>query len=207
MDMNEYRPNSHKYKEEQKAAPAAKNIQKVVKGPVKVKKKNELQKFADTFITEDLSKVKEYAIQDVLIPGIKKAIWEIFTNGLDTILYHGDSRGRRNSASNKISYASYYHNSGVRHSDNVRTPISRSTYTYDTVAFSSRGEAEDVLFQMKEIVATYKMVSVADFYDLIGVTGTNTDNKYGWTDNIHNAFIDRNRDGYIIKFPRALPID
>jgi hypothetical protein len=50
------------------------------------------------------------------------------------------------------------------------------------------------------------MVSVADFYDLVGVDGTYTDNKYGWT-NIRNAYVNRVRDGYVIKLPRAISLD
>ena len=60
---------------------------------------------------------------------------------------------------------------------------------------------------MDELIATYGVVRVADFYELVGVTGNYTDNKYGWTD-IRNASVVRARDGgYIIKLPKAFPID
>ena len=49
-------------------------------------------------------------------------------------------------------------------------------------------------------------VSVADFYDLVGVSGNYTDNKYGWTD-IRNASVIHVRDGYMIKLPKALPLN
>ena len=52
----------------------------------------------------------------------------------------------------------------------------------------------------------YQVVSVADFYDLVGVSGNYTDNKYGWTD-IRNASVIRVRDGYMIKLPKALPLN
>ena len=42
--------------------------------------------------------------------------------------------------------------------------------------------------------------------DLVGIKGNYTDNKYGWM-NIRNAEIMRVRDGYMIKMPRAVPID
>ena len=53
---------------------------------------------------------------------------------------------------------------------------------------------------------TYGLVRVADLYDLVGITGNYTDNKYGWT-NITRAEIVRTRDGFMIKMPRAVPID
>ena len=70
----------------------------------------------------------------------------------------------------------------------------------------NRGEAEDVLSRMDELVATYGLVSVADFYDLVGITGNWTDNKYGWTD-IRSANVVHVREGYIIKLPKALPLN
>ena len=59
---------------------------------------------------------------------------------------------------------------------------------------------------MHELMHHYKVVSVADFYDLCGITGNYTDNKYGWED-IRSATISHTRDGYIIKLPRAVPLD
>ena len=59
---------------------------------------------------------------------------------------------------------------------------------------------------MDELIATYGLVSVADLYDLVGIAGSYTDNKYGWTD-IRNASVVRVRDGYVIKLPRALPLN
>jgi hypothetical protein len=56
------------------------------------------------------------------------------------------------------------------------------------------------------LIDTYGIVSVADFYDLVGITGNYTDNKYGWN-NIHSASIVRVREGYMIKLPRALALN
>ena len=77
-----YTPNSHKYREEQKTAaststpaPDEKRVQKVVKNPARTKK-NEVRKLADIFISEDISNVKSYIFMDVLVPAIKKAIYD-----------------------------------------------------------------------------------------------------------------------------------
>jgi hypothetical protein len=49
----------------------------------------------------------------------------------------------------------------------------------------------------------YDRVSIADYYDLIGVDAQHTDHNYGWTiDSITRAMIVPVRGGgYIIKFP------
>lgn len=55
--MEDYRSNSHKAKAEAKEA-AEKKVDKVVTGNVKRKKKSEVSKFKDVFISEDVSNVK-----------------------------------------------------------------------------------------------------------------------------------------------------
>ena len=89
----------------------------------------------------------------------------------------------------------------------IRQPTrTRTGYDYDDIILETRGEAEDVLERMEELIDMYQLVSVADFYDLVGVSGNYTDNKYGWT-NVRNASVVRVRDGYMIKLPKALPLN
>jgi len=202
--MEEYKPNSHKSKEDQKGSIPEKKVEKVIAGTVKSKKKSEIQKFTDVFISEDINNVKSYILLDVLIPAIKKAISDIVTNGIDMILYGETGKTKSNSTASKVSYRSYYDGrNGRRDYSAVRTKIS---YNYDDIIFDNRGEAEDVLSRMDELISTYGLVSVADLYDLVGITGNYTDNKYGWT-NIRSASVIRVRDGYMLKLPKALPLD
>lgn len=202
--MEEYKPNSHKYKEDQNRSSPEKKVEKVIAGTVKSKKKSEIRKFTDVFISEDIDNVKSYILLDVLIPAIKKAISDIVTNGIDMILYGETGKIKSNSTASKVSYRSYYDGrNGRRDYSAIRTKIS---YNYDDIIFDNRGEAEDVLSRMDELISTYGLVSVADLYDLVGVTGNYTDNKYGWT-NIRSASVIRVRDGYMLKLPKALPLD
>ena len=200
------KPNSHKYKAEQKAAGERQRPEKVVAGSVKVKKKNELHKFADVFIAEDTANVKNYILMDVLVPAIKKAGSDIIVNGIDMLLYGETGHSRKKTTSSNVSYNRFYdeRKDEGRRADNTR---SRSGYAYDTVVIETRAEAEEVLTQMDEIIDMYGSVRVADFYDLVGVTGDYTDNKYGWS-SIRTAEIVRMRDGgYVIKLPKATPIN
>ena len=204
--MSEYKSNSNKSKALAKEKPPEKKVDKVVKGSVKVKKKNEISKFKDIFISEDARNVKSYIFMDVLIPAAKKAISDIVTNGIDMILYGETGRSKKNSVAGGISYRSYYD----RKDEERRygsTRQARTRYSYDELTFESRGEAEEILERMDELIATYDFVTVADYYDLAGVTCEYTDNKYGWKD-IRGADIRRDRDGgYTIKLPSVRPID
>lgn len=205
--MTEYKANSHKVREEQKRenneVVERKKIEPVAKA--KTKKKSEIKKFTDVFIAEDVTSVKNYIVNDVLIPAAKKAISDIVTNGIDMILY-GEARGkdRRRDGSSRVSYTKYYERDRDRDYDRRRDR--RSVYDYDDIILDTRREAEDVLNRMDDLIDAYGMVSVADLYDLVGVSGNYTDNKYGWT-NLRNAEVRRTRDGYLIKLPKALPFD
>lgn len=197
--MEEYKSNSHKSRAE--AAKREREIEKVVTGAVKVKKKGGLHKITDVFISEDAGNVKSYIFSDVLVPAIKKAISDIVTTGIEMMLY-GETGKRKSSNTSRISYRDYYKDDR-RPRERYST---RTEYDFDDIILDNRGEAEDVLRCMDELIDTYGMVSVADFYDLVGVTGNYTDNKYGWSD-IRNANVARVRDGYMIKLPCALPLN
>ena len=211
----EYKPNSNRFKEEQKKETnqnglttntEKRKVEKVVTGTVKTKKKSKFGRFMGDIVSEDAKNVKSYVFGEVLIPAIKKAISDIVTDGIDIILY-GESRrgGSRRSTADRVSYRNYYDRPRTDRM-NERQAIMAGSYSYDDIILSSRGEAEDVLARMDELIETYGLVRVADLYDLVGLTGNYTDNKYGWT-NIRNADIVRVRDGYMIKMPRAMPID
>lgn len=208
---NEYKPNSNRFKESQRKednSQEIKRIEKVVAGPVKTRKKSKFSKFTEEFISEDAKNVKSYVLGEVLIPAIKKAISDIVTDGIDIILY-GESRrgGRSRSNADRVSYRNYYDGGSYnRPQMNERRALMAGQYSYDDIILPTRGEAEDVLARMDELMDTYGLVRVADLYDLVGITGNYTDNKYGWT-NITRAEIVRTRDGFMIKMPRAVPID
>lgn len=70
------------------------------------------------------------------------------------------------------------------------------------VTVDSRGEAEEVFMKMQDLISEYGLVSVADFYDIVGIKGNYTDNRYGWT-NIRNAESVRLRDGsYLLNYQK-----
>lgn len=203
--MENYKPNSHRFKEEQKESISDKKIEKVISGKAKVKKKSELSKFKDVFVAEDASSVKSYIVTDVLIPAVKKLIYDIFTDGIDMVLYGGSGRGKKHSGiSDKISYRNYYDRRDDRRPSDDRR--ARSRFDYDDILFETRGEAEAVRDQMEDVIDRYGFVTVADMYDMAELSAPYTSNKYGWT-SIRNAEPVRTRDGYILKLPKALPID
>ena len=192
--MAEYKSNSHRSKEQT----SDKKVEKVISGNAKVKKRSAL--------SDDIQNIKSYVVMDVLIPAAKKAISDIVTNGIDMILYPGGNGRPKRSNASHVSYRSYYDNRDRDRRYDPETRSRRSSYSYDDIIIDTRAEAEEVLERMDELLDTYNVVSVADLYDLVGISCSYTDNKYGWT-NLRNAEVIRVRDGYFLKLPKAGPID
>lgn len=195
--MENYPSNSHKAREEV----AEKKVEKVVSGKTSTKKKSGIRKLSDTFLSEDVSNVKSYIFSEVLLPAAKKLVSDIVTNGTNMLLY-GEIKNKKGNSS-KVSYSRYYDD----RSRDYRSPVVRNIFDYDEIIFETRGDAEAVLDAMYDILNQYKVVSVAELYDLASITTHNyTCNNYGWID-LRGSSVVRVRDGYILKLPRALAID
>lgn len=197
--------NSTKAREDRKqkvAREGQQRAEKVVRGKVKTES-NKVRKWTDIFFSEDTANVGNYILMDVLVPSIKKAIYDIVVNSLDMSLFGG--RGGKRSTGDKISYRDY---SGISRRDRDERSYrsySSSDRGYQDIIFETRADAKDVLDSMDEIMETYDRVRVADMFDLAGLTCEHTLNNYGWTD-IRSAKIVPAADGYKIKMPRALPL-
>lgn len=199
--MEDYPSNSNKSKEMQ---PTERKVEKIISGQAKVRKRSELRKFTDIFLPEDVEDVKTYIIRDVIIPKVRDMLHDIGAEAWDSLWGIKGGSSRSVNASH-VSYRQYYDKK-----NKVSTPSSSSRVGYgfrpeDTV-LESRGEAEDVLTRMDEMISMYGTVSIADFKDMCGVTPLYTDNKYGWTD-VRSASIVRIREGYVIKMSRPMPLD
>lgn len=198
MDIRE---NSNKFPDRQKDTQIEKKkVDKVISGNVKTKKKSGLKQLANNMFAEDCESVKSYILMEVLLPTISDGVVDILKKSIDAIF--GRKSNKSDSRASRVSYRSYYDDANNRRDyDRART-----RYDYNDIIFDTRGEAEEVLERMDELVDTYGNASVADFYDLVGVTGKYTDNKYGWKD-IHTAKIVRvSGDGYMIKLPMVTPL-
>ena len=180
-----------------------KKVEKVVSGEVKTRKQSEASKMAGALISDDAHNLGDYMLFDILIPAAKKAISDIVTDGIEILLY-GETSGRKKRGNNvpRVSYNSYYERDRLP----VRERSRERGYSYDDIVLESRRDAEEVLTSMLDILDNYGIVSVADLYELAGITGRYTDLNYGWT-NLSSATVDRVRDGYKIRLPRAVPLN
>ena len=196
--MEEYKSNSDRSKNQSQEVPQ-RRAEKVITGGVTQRRKSGIDKLGSIFLAGDVEDVKEYIIEDVLIPTIKRAFYDIICNGMGMML--GERNPNKANQSSRVSYRAYYDRPDERKSGN-NSNQSRSNYSYKDLIFDNRGDAEVVLEQMFELLDRYDAVSIADLFDLAGESSNYTDNKYGWT-NLEDARVQPVRGGYIIQLPRA----
>lgn len=95
---------------------------------------------------------------------MRNAVKQIIYDKVGWILYGEIPQSKNRS---RVSYYQYYNH---------------SSYDRMNVFFNSREDAENVLNEMKNVINSYGVVTVEDFYDLSEVDSSNyTDRKYGWT--------------------------
>lgn len=180
-----------------------KRVEKVIQGTAVPAKRSFGKKFAEIFLGDDISSVKEYLFYDRIVPGIK----EMILTGIEMMLFGGDRVIKRNYNPSKASYVSYnkmYASSPSRRERDARNERPNSAMQLTDYIFESKGEAMEVLDTLTELIDVYDQASVNDFYDAIGVTGDFTDANYGWTE-LGNASIRRVRGGgYILDLPRPV---
>ena len=139
----------------------------------------------------------------------EKLLSDAVKGAIDWLIY--GSKGNKNSSGvGTISYGSYYNRSGYINPTPVYTnPMLNNKptlYAVNDIIIADRGEAEEVLLRMKESINSYGMVSVGDFYDLVGQRANFTDQKWGWFD-LRTADIIRVDGGFCIRFPKVQPIE
>lgn len=187
------------------AVPAEKKkVEKVVSGKVKTKKKGAVTKFADVFLAEDISNVKNYLVSDVIWPTMKKAFYDLITKGAGMLIYGDRSPRSESRTGDSVSYRNYsdYSKTDRRYTSSAR-PV--GGYSYEDLIFESFDEADRVLTQLDAIMQEYHVVSVAELYESAGMAANYTDHYYGWTD-IHTANIVPDKDGWVIRMPKATSI-
>ncbi len=191
MEIKDYKSNSFKSRQQ---------IEKEKPKPIAVgrisKKRFRLENILGAFFPESTGDLKEYIICDLLIPKIKDTVLETVK-----IFFYGKNGISEKKSGGKISYREYY-----RDREN-RSVIKRERFSYEDIAFETRGEAEAVLEAMIENLHKYNVVTVGDLYDLADISVTEAGMyNYGWA-NLTGACTVRIGDNYLLKLPKAVPID
>lgn len=203
--MENFPPNSKKSEEQ---ARDQKHIERVTSGDAVRRKPSLGKQFRNTFIGGDAKTAVQYVIFNVLIPAAKDAIAEAGATAIEKLIYGDSGRGSRRPGpmGNALGHVAY-HRMGPQREDRPPTATmlsrrSRSTHSFDEIVISSRGEAEEVIDRLFDLISKYDSATVADLYELTGLSSTHTDHKWGWTD-LRGASVGRVRGGgYLLDLPQ-----
>lgn len=191
-----------------------KPVEAVVSGATQTRKKTRLQELKHSFIHNDMKRLKEYAVDDILIPSIKRGIDDIVSNGIHMLLY-GEAKKPSSSSgflstplrTAQVSYRKF--SEDPRTSTTYQEPRRNRGFEYEDILFDTRGDAELLLRKMNEIIGNYGVVDLLTMFDLAGVHAPYTYGDYGWKD-ISRASIYSERVGgemkYVIDLPPVLPL-
>lgn len=205
-----YGSNSHKSKDEATPPEERRKLEKIVQGPVVQRKIPLSRKFAETFAGDSAHNVGQFIMFDVIVPALKVMLSDAVSQGFERLLFGGAARGRPSGAGYRpkqhTSYQNIFSGNNSRQNREISTRAS-ATHNFDEVILDSREEADDVLEALDETIKEFGVVTVADLYDLVGITGNWADNQWGWTD-LRDAQVRLIRGGkYVINLPTTDPIN
>lgn len=206
--------NSKKSKEleEGKSTTPEKNLDKVVKGEVIVKKKGLGRRAKDLVLAADLKGAAKYVLISVMIPNIRNLIFEAGDTWWKQIVYRGEPS--RRSGLPGSSYRVQYNNPiqrqqyppDPRYAPPVQQGPRRSQRSsQDDLILSSRQEAEEVLTHLNDIIEKYDCASVFDLHELVGIPSNHAEQKWGWGSLVGTP-IHQVREGFLLALPPAEPI-
>lgn len=199
-----YSGNTSKDREKPKDGTASRRPEAVAK-PVVIKK-NIGRRIIESFTGDDVQSVGSYLLFEVFIPAAKQMIIDATTQGIERVLM-GESRPR----TSRIGYTNYNSLSSRSRSGHPETrsisPRGKSTHNFKEIVLETRSEAQDVLDGLVDYLDQFDFAPVSTLYDLVGITGSFTDDQWGWS-NLRDASIRPNRGGgYVLDLPKTESID
>lgn len=217
MAEHELPSNSHTNRPKPPAKEEVKKVEQVTTGKV-IKRKVPLgTRLRETFVGGDAKSVGGYVLFEVLVPALKDTIADIVSQGAERMLF-GDVRSssrrtgfRTGNPTGHVSYNRYsssapWSRNRPEESRPRPTTRTRGSHDFDQIILATRGEAEEVIDRLFDLIAKYEQATVNDLYELVGISGSFTDERWGWTD-IRGAGVSRISNGYLLDLPRPEPLD
>lgn len=199
--MDENLPGNSKFAKESEEQ---KRPQQVTKA--KIKKQTFSQKLKEALDADKVSPddIGIWMIKDVLIPAFQKTIYDMFTGGLGMILHQRKPTPYNpDRVYSSTSYSAYYTQQGrLAERSDRRDKVRR----IDEIVIPTRDQADMVLEQMYDLLRRYNRVSINDMLEMVGIRGSYTDCRYGWTD-LHGARVEAITEGYILILPTPHALD
>lgn len=173
----------------------------------KPKKKNFMERLVVGMIGPDgVQGIVHYLGNEIVLPAVKGLIFDSITSGVNMMLYGEEGRRVRTGGTQRVDYSKRY-SSGTPVTTENQVRAKRRGMV-DIYVFDNREEARNVLEDMIQYAEAFTVVSVADYYEMIGITPEFTHNSYGWTyDMMVGVSIIPSGNSYMINLPKTIEIN
>jgi hypothetical protein len=74
------------------------------------------------------------------------------------------------------------------------------------IILKNLNEAMDIIDSLRTLISKYGYATIADLYNIIGITPSNINYEHGWT-NIEETYIKNNDYNYFLYMPEAILLD
>lgn len=200
--------NSRKDREarQEKEVEAREPVQKIIEGKVVTRRPPWYKRFGRSLIADDAQSMGDWIMVEIILPAVRNLISDTVKGSTDRILY-GTSRARRSGivGERPALRTRYDRISDPGEPRRMLSRESRARHDFDDVVLTTHAEAVEVIEAMIDRVQRYGATSVADMYELVGVTGSFADQRWGWTD-LRDADVRQVRGGFLLDLPRPEPI-
>lgn len=185
-----------------------KNLEPMEGVSVRARKKPLSSKIAETFTGDDAGTVGEYIIFDVMLPAFKNLLFDVVSEGSRRMLFGTSGGGRSVASASRGGQVAYNRiaakGSGViaNNAPHTMSRAARATHDFRELVFDTRGEAEVILEKLRDAIAEYDNVTVADMYECVEITAGFTDHNWGWIGNdLNQARVKPVSAGYLLDMP------
>lgn len=189
-------------------------VEKVVTGEVVSKSKGPGRKFKEIFFGGDAKHAASFVANDVLLPALRNLIVDMVAKGAERLIYGENRRpgnGMFNYGGRYPGGSSYSYNADPRGRSNPLLSPSQPSrrgnnrHEMNDLIIGTREEADMVLERLTDILDMYQVATLADLYDLVGLSRTPIDNVWGWV-NLSGARVVQMRQGYLLDLPPLVEI-
>lgn len=183
-----------------------KQIKPVAQARIEQKSRG-LRRLKGALVAETGRALLDYIFYDIVVPNVK----DMLAAAVNRALF-GDGRGYQVGARSTIhrtdytAYSRGHSDGSIRDPRRELSPRVKSQHNFDEVVFNDRAEADLVLERLMDLIDAYGVATVADFYDLAGISTDHPDHNWGW-ERLGSAAIRRTRAGYILDLPRPVTIE
>lgn len=168
----------------------------------KIQKPKMSRRLRDAFTGDDQSSIGEYLLFQVAIPAIKATMYDLITGGANRALFGSGANNVRQAVQRGAGTVNYNQISRSQVNQPVMSERDKAAHNFDNVTFDTRMQADQALGALIDILEQYQVVAISDFYELVNITGSFADDKWGWFE-LHGADIVPARGGgFMIQLPR-----